>query len=96
MLFRSRLRIAVLAAATVDVRECWPWETAATLLPSARRPRGEKRGARHKVAAACLQLVWFASCIQIACICLELNVLCRDVVLEASASARDGLGAVFF
>jgi len=63
--------IAVLAAATVGVRRCWPWETAATLLPSAgrrkglRRPRGEKRGAQHEVAAARLQLVWFASCIQI-------------------------------
>jgi len=40
---------------------CWPWETAATL-PSARprealrRPR-ERRGARHVVAAARLQLV---------------------------------------
>ena len=48
----ARLRIAVLAgqaSATVGVRTCWPWKTAATL-PSARlrkalrRPRGEKRG----------------------------------------------------
>jgi len=34
-----------------------------------------RRGARHEVAAARLQLVWFALCVQIACICLELNVL---------------------
>jgi len=51
------------AAATVGVRTCWPWETAATL-PSARRRKAlrrqlGRRGAGHTVAAARgLQLVY--------------------------------------
>jgi len=52
------------AAAEVGVGTCWPWETAATLpvLGGARRfgAHGGRRGARHIVAAARLQLVIFA------------------------------------
>ena len=50
------------AAALVEVRTCWPWETAATL-PSARRhkalrraPTGGGEGRGHTVAAAGQQL----------------------------------------
>ena len=49
------------AAAAVDVGTCWLWENAATLSSARRRkafrrPQG-RRGRRHIVAAARLQLV---------------------------------------